>query len=264
MPGRSILANVIGIEEAATEYAMTEGDPATFLFDFSEAFPSVHQEFLLAALQHIGMPPNAIAVVRALYDNCRCILCFAGDRWPGFERKVCIRQGRPLSALLFAVVIDLFLRQLKKAGIKATIRAYPDDFAIVVRSVSASLPIIRTPYMDLATISNLNLNLPKTICIPLWATSIPIAKATIVAICPGWSQNEVSSTGKYLGFYVGPGKADKAWQAASHKMLYVTDSNVGLVYFGALLRYHRLQHLHFIFSMLRRLAGTLPNRLRHH
>ena len=57
LPRRSILANVIDVEEAAAEYHNQDDDPATFLFDFAAAFPSVHQTFLVRALEHVGLPP---------------------------------------------------------------------------------------------------------------------------------------------------------------------------------------------------------------
>ena len=137
---------------------MTEDDPAIFLFYFSAAFPSIHQTFLLAALEHIGLPPSALTAV--LYDCCRCILCFGGQRWPGFHQHVGVRQGCSLSPLLFAVVVDLFLRRLKQAGLPLLIRAYADDIAIVVRSTRQAVPTLRLLFQELFQVSNLALNLP--------------------------------------------------------------------------------------------------------
>ena len=219
LPGRSILANVVDVEEAAAEFAMTEDDPAIFLFDFSAAFPSIHQTFLLAALEHIGLPPPALAVVRALYDCCRCVLCFGGERWPGFHQQVGIRQGCPLSPLLFAVVVDLFLRRLKQAGLSLVLRAYADDIAVVVRSARQALPSLHLLFQELSQVSNLALNLPKTVCIPLWEDPIARVKVTVTAVCPPWADITVADHGKYLGFYVGPGRGDRAWIAAGNKML---------------------------------------------
>ena len=91
LPG-SILANVVDVEEAALQSALAHDMPATFLFDFSAAFPSVNQEYLLRALSHIGFPLPALHAVRALYDNNRCRLAFAGALWgdlrcpPGSDR----------------------------------------------------------------------------------------------------------------------------------------------------------------------------------
>ena len=219
LPGRSILANVLDIEEAAAHYSVTEEDPAILLFDFAAAFPSVHQTFLLRALEHIGLPPGALSVIKALYDCCSCVLCFAGERWTGFRQKVGIRQGCPLSPLLFATVMDLFLRHLRRSDLKGTVRAYADDISVVVSSCTATLPALQRHFSTLARISNLSLNIPKTVCIPLWPAPLARARQVIQAACPPWQDIRVSDHGKYLGYFVGPGRSDLAWRAAGEKML---------------------------------------------
>ena len=95
LPGRSILANVVDVEEAALQSAMTHDMPATFLFDFSAAFPSVNQDCFLRALSHIGLPLPALHAVRALYDNNRCRPAFAGALWGGFDIVLRNQTGMP-------------------------------------------------------------------------------------------------------------------------------------------------------------------------
>ena len=128
-----------------------------------------------------------------------------------------IRQGCPLSPLLFAVVIDLFLRQIRRLNLPTTLRAYADDIAIVTRSIRDTAPMLQTQFAELAKISNLALNIPKTVCIPLWRTNLDRTRQTITTVCPQWNEIQVSDTGKYLGFYVGPGKGELSWQAAGDK-----------------------------------------------
>ena len=158
-------------------------------------------------------------VVRSLYDSCRCTLCLAGERWPGFSQLVGIRQGCPLSPLLFAVVIDLFLRRLKMEDLGITVRAYADDIAVVARSLRRSAPRLRGLFRDLERVSNLALNISKTVCIPLWCDTPEATRHTVTGACPAWGDMEVTDTGRYLGFYVRPGRKDKAWTAAGDKML---------------------------------------------
>ena len=219
LPGRSLLSNVIDIEEAAVTAAMQGDKPATLLFDFSAAFPSVNQEFLLKALRHIGLPEAALSAVQALYDNNRCRLAFAGSLWASFDLQSGIRQGCPLSPLLFATVLDPFLRRLKRRLPGQTVRAYADDTAAVVHDITQAAPILEEEFSALATVANLVINTPKTICIPLWHTTMAQAGASLASAAPSWAGVKVASSGRYLGFQIGPGKGRQSWETAGEKML---------------------------------------------
>ena len=82
-------------------------------------------------------------------------------------------------------------------------------------------------------ISGLDLNLDKTVVIPLWeeagdqkdgSMSSDMKKARVQRISgqleeakPFWGNMDVSFSGKYLGFEEGPGKGEKTWDKASEK-----------------------------------------------
>ena len=218
-PGRSILANVVDVEEAALQSAMAHDMPATFLFDFSAAFPSVNQEYPLRALSHVGLPLPALHAVRALYDNNRCRLAFAGALWGGFAMSSGIRQGCPLSRCSSQQFWILFVRHLQRLLPGQAVRAYADDIAAVVHDIEAAAPLLVREFQRLAQATNLVLNVSKTICIPLRETSLSIATDKLKAACEQWAEITVADTGKYLGFYIGPGKAQLSWTAAGQKML---------------------------------------------
>ena len=68
LPGRSILANVVDVEEAALQSALAHDMPATFLFDFSAAFPSVNQEYVPRPrpLPHRTPPSSSLRCQRSV------------------------------------------------------------------------------------------------------------------------------------------------------------------------------------------------------
>jgi hypothetical protein len=130
--GRSILSNIVDIDFEAMRISLREEASALVLFDFRAAFPSISHEYLLAVLTHLGLPDSALNFVKALYDQNRCRLSIQGSRYEGFEIRAGIRQGCPLSPLLFAVVVDLLLRKFATLQPEDTIRAFADDTASVL------------------------------------------------------------------------------------------------------------------------------------
>ena len=219
LPGRSILANVVDIEEAFVLAALQEDESAVFLFDFAAAFPPVSQDFFLRALERIGLPPHALHAIRALYDNNRCRPAFGGQLWGGFQQEVGIRQGCPLSPLLFAAIVDPFLRLLQRKLPGQLICAYADDTAAVVRDVQTAAPTLTREFRRFARVANVVLNVPKTVCIPLWTTTMENVRSKLVSIDASSEQVQVAATGKYLGYFTGPGKGQQSWYGAGAKMI---------------------------------------------
>ena len=73
LPGRSLLANVIDLEEVAMHASLSQCEAGIVLFDFAAAFPSVAHKFLRRVLQFIGLPSSALSIFDTLcYQNtCR-------------------------------------------------------------------------------------------------------------------------------------------------------------------------------------------------
>ena len=80
---------------------------AIVLFDFEAAFPRLNQQFLLEALKQVGLPPFLLQVVQYLYQNNECLIKLKGRFFEGFPLSSGVRQGCPLSPLLFVIAIDI-------------------------------------------------------------------------------------------------------------------------------------------------------------
>ena len=69
LAGRSILQNVVDVDEAAMTVSLRHVSGAIVLFDFRAAFPTLSTDFLNAALERLGLPVEARRLVRALYHD---------------------------------------------------------------------------------------------------------------------------------------------------------------------------------------------------
>ena len=114
LKGRVMLHNVLDVDFEAMKISLKIPSGALLMFDFSAAFPSVAHDFLFKSLRALGLPEQAIRFIHALYDNNRCNIMAGGGEYPGCDMEGGVRQGCPLSPLLFAVCVDILLRMLGK------------------------------------------------------------------------------------------------------------------------------------------------------
>ena len=75
--------------------------------DFEKAFDSIHRECLCRILRAYGIP-QIVLVINSFYNNFKCRV---GNSESSFDVKTDVRQGCPMSALLFNLAIDWVMRQ---------------------------------------------------------------------------------------------------------------------------------------------------------
>ena len=214
--GRSMLKNIIEVEHAAMCASLQHEDAAIVLFDFTAAFPSISREYLMATAESAGLPPTAMHVLRSLYHNTTGVLFLNGKLHGSVPFLSGIRQGCPLSPLLFALASDSLLRILKYRHKDAVVKAFADDTAMVLPSWSRSQARVFNTFKVFEKVSRLALNYAKTVAIPLWRESISDIQARMAADTD-MPNIDWRTTGKYLGMFIGPEKRDNSWTKTAAK-----------------------------------------------
>ena len=130
-----MLANVVEIDHIAHMMALTEdSDPTLILHDFTAAFPSLSREFAVKALAAFGAPAMAITTMNNFHTNNTLHLRLHGQQHDPFEVTRGIRQGCPLSPLIFAIATDSLLRNINMKLPEAQLSAFADDTAAAIPS----------------------------------------------------------------------------------------------------------------------------------
>ena len=220
LPNRSILKNVLDIDYAAMTTALTTNNGALVLFDFASAFPSISQDYMFNLLAATGVPLNALNMIRALYDNNRCTVQSNGVQVRGFTMTAGVRQGCPLSPLLYAICAELLIERIRMELPTAVVRAYADETAVLVQNIWIDIPKLARIFNDFGNAANLRLNLSKTVVIPLFPQpDLASVKTTITQSVPDWSTAQYSYNARYLGFSLGPDADSKTWKDPIAKYL---------------------------------------------
>jgi hypothetical protein len=218
LPGRSMLQNVVEVDGEMRAASLLSDSSGAVFFDFAAAFPSLAHDYMLDVLESLQIPQHIRNFIGNIYVGNGCKIAAAGGVHAGFSIRSGIRQGCPLSPLLFALCGDLLLRRLHAATPDDLLRAYADDTALVAKDVWQSAAAFVPLFSEFASISGLALNLCKTVFVPLGDSSLASFREQLEHRFPGWGTANVRHYAEYLGFVLGPEGSGKTWCKALEKM----------------------------------------------
>ena len=112
MKGRQIIDNVLEIDWEYMKVTINSPRGALVLFDFTAAFPSVSHEYMWKALHSMGVPDSVINAFKYLYVDNTHMIRMNGKAHTSVTVTSGVRQGCPLSPLLFLLAIEPLLEKL--------------------------------------------------------------------------------------------------------------------------------------------------------
>ena len=144
--GRSIQENLHLVREIL-EGIKDDDEAALISWDQSKAFDRVDHQFLATVLETTGFEPEFHKWISILYHNPQAVVQVNGKCSKAFVIERTVRQGRPLSPLLYVLALESLLRRLGDEGarpalrgislagsVHAKISTYADDITVFVSS----------------------------------------------------------------------------------------------------------------------------------
>ena len=142
VPGRKIQHHTLLIREMIA-YAGRKDRPLYIIsLDQEKAFDRVNWEFMFKILLKLGLPDRFVEYVRVLYSDVKSATNVNGTLSDFFEVKQGVRQGCPLSMLLYSLVIEALCVAVDKSievtgffipNIRKPVKRtnYADDFTLI-------------------------------------------------------------------------------------------------------------------------------------
>lgn len=171
--------------------------------DIRKAFNSVTWPYMEYVLQKWGFGNNFLTWISSLYNNPRAYIKYAGYKSTMFDIKRGIRQGCPLSPLLFALVIEPLahlirtnpnIKGIELGGHHHKLFLFGDDILIFLSHPHISTPNLLKTLDHFAHISGLHDNPTK-----LNALNISLSQSELQQAQTSLPFNWVSKQLPYLG-----------------------------------------------------------------
>jgi hypothetical protein len=196
-PGRNIEENLEHFNELF--YKALDGDKeySMFLFDISKAFDSVSHDAIHSILKHVGLPIDYCNAIRGLFHNISLTTNFKGGTNLSFLVHSGIKQGCPLSPLLFIVIMDVLHHFLKRFS-SVDVKLYCDDTGAGDPDIATKIPGIKKAFELFQDCTGLSLNTTKTVLI---TTLLPSKRLSIKKSLKknGWGNIKIVEEEIYLG-----------------------------------------------------------------
>lgn len=211
--GRFIGENVALLRDIVHFTSETNTPAAILSLDQEKAFDRVDWPFLFKVLAHLGFGPSFISWVKLLYTGVRSAVLINGYTSEFFYPSRGVRQGCPLSPLLYVISIEVLAANLRAhpaiVGLRLpgipnplpAVSLYADDTSVISVSDVATLAVFHV-YNTFERGTGSKLNLGK--CEGLWLGSWRNRSDAPVAIL--WNSIKI----KILGVYIGNGNLNES------------------------------------------------------
>ena len=210
--GRFIGENVALLRDVVDHATLSNTPVAVLSLDQEKAFDRVDWQFMISTLSRMGFGPSFLRWVRLLYTGVQSCVNVNGYLSSFFDLSRGVRQGCPLSPLLYVLVSEVLAANIRAnpriTGLSipgsssplSPISQYADDTSLIVGSDDAIFAIFDT-YSLFEAASGAKLNVSKSK--GLWLGSWSGRQDPPVQL--DWTSDKI----KVLGVFIGPGDLEE-------------------------------------------------------
>jgi hypothetical protein len=108
--------------------------------DAEKAFNKIQHYFMIKALRKLGIEGMYLNLVKAIYDKPTANIIFNGEKLKPFPLKSGMRQGCPLSPLLFNTVVEFLARAIRQEEKIKGIQIGKETLILFTTSITFSYP----------------------------------------------------------------------------------------------------------------------------
>ena len=170
--------------------------------DFKKAYDTINRDILWSKLSNCGISNNFCSTIKSLYNNVLCSVRVNGHLTDWFNVNSGLKQGCPLSPLLFNLYINDLVSFLKSFncgididGEKVSILLYADDVVILANDEN-ELQSLLNALSSWCSDNCMNINVVKSNIVHFRTPSV--TRSDFIFICGGHIVN-YSSKYTYLG-----------------------------------------------------------------
>jgi ribonuclease HI len=211
MKNRNIVENIRTTNHKFHTARRNKKDYDTLFVDFKKAFDSLNHTFLFKLLQHVHLPLSTINAIRYLLTDLTSMTTFKGAPQAKIRLEKGVKQGCPLSPLLFVLVMevldDAIIRpppsNINQTNPDIDSALYADDAKYSSFDLARHIPFLNRTFTLFGKATGLQINVAKSCIVKARPTSSSTLRIKEKLALSSWSELPIRPNTKWLGTIVG-------------------------------------------------------------